>query len=141
MDDINQDNNGYDETSGDDYKEQILQLCKLAQCNITTIYWCKQQIRKRLKVLDRLVNRMSEVNKLKDVRIKVPKNRLENLIKLQTDGVQRFGGLKIQEEIESLEQIRINAKSFGIDIKTKLLELDDSDIDDDEFNELLDDNL
>ena len=73
MDDINQDNNGYDETSGDDYKEQILQLCKLAQGNITTIYWCKQQIRKRLKVLDRLVNRMSEVNKLKDGPIKVPK--------------------------------------------------------------------
>ena len=141
MDDINQDNNGYDETSGDDYKEQILQLCKLAQGNITTIYWCKQQIRKRLKVLDRLVNRMSEVNKLEDGPDKsAKKNRLENLIKLQTDGCKDLG-LKIQEEIESLEQIRIAAKSFGIDIKTKLLELDDSDIDDDEFNELLDDNL
>ena len=92
MDDINQDNNGYDETSGDDYKEQILQLCKLAQGNITTIYWCKQQIRKRLKVLDRLVNRMSEVNKLKDGLDKsAKKNRLENLIKLQTDGCKDLG--------------------------------------------------
>jgi hypothetical protein len=61
----NQHNNSYeDDDSGDDYKEQILELCKLAQGNITTIYWCKQQIRKRLKVLDRYVNRMSDVNKL-----------------------------------------------------------------------------
>ena len=131
MDDINQDNNGYDETSGDDYKEQILQLCKLAQGNITTIYWCKQQIRKRLKVLDRLVNRMSEVNKLEDGPDKrAKKKRLNDLIKSQTDGCKELG-LKIQEEIESLEQVRIAAKSFGVDIKTKILELDNDSVEED----------
>jgi hypothetical protein len=132
MDDINQDNNGYDETSGgDDYKEQILQLCKLAQGNITTIYWCKQQIRKRLKVLDRLVNRMSEVNKLEDGPDKrAKKKRLNDLIKSQTGGCKELG-VKIQEEIESLEQVRIAAKSFGVDIKTKILELDNDLVDGD----------
>ena len=39
----------------DKIRDQILELCKLAQGNITTIHWCKSQIKKRLKVLDRLV--------------------------------------------------------------------------------------
>ena len=44
--------NGYNDdgdSNKEDYREQILQLCKLAQGNITTIYWCKQQIRKTIK--------------------------------------------------------------------------------------------
>jgi t-SNARE complex subunit (syntaxin) len=136
----NQHNNGYeDDDSGDDYKEQILELCKLAQGNITTIYWCKQQIRKRLKVLDRYVNRMSDVNKLDETPDKhAKKKRLEELIKGQTDGCKDLG-TKIQEEIESLEQIRISAKSFGIDIKTRLLELDDT-LDNDDVDSLLGDS-
>jgi t-SNARE complex subunit (syntaxin) len=136
----NQYNNGYeDDESGDDYKEQILELCKLAQGNITTIYWCKQQIRKRLKVLDRYVNRMSDVNKLDETPDKhAKKKRLEELIKGQTDGCKDLG-TKIQEEIESLEQIRISAKSFGIDIKTRLLELDDT-LDNDDVDSLLGDS-
>ena len=40
-------------------RDQILELCKLAQGNITTIIWCKTQIKKRLKVLDRLVERLT----------------------------------------------------------------------------------
>ena len=59
MGDGNIDNNGYGGKS-DDLGEHILELCKLAQGNVTTIYWCKQQIRKRLKILDRLVNRLSK---------------------------------------------------------------------------------
>jgi t-SNARE complex subunit (syntaxin) len=140
MESENQHNNGYeDDDSGDDYKEQILELCKLAQGNITTIYWCKQQIRKRLKVLDRYVNRMSDVNKLDETPDKhAKKKRLEELIKGQTDGCKDLG-TKIQEEIESLEQIRISAKSFGIDIKTRLLELDDT-LDNDDVDSLLGDS-
>jgi hypothetical protein len=131
----NQDNNGYidDEGGGDEYRDQVLQLCKLAQGNITTIYWCKQQIRKRLKVLDRLVDRIASIKKLESSKDKWAKKRsIEEIIKKQTDACKNLG-LKIQEEIESLEQIRIAAKSFGIDIRTKLLELDntleDKDID------------
>lgn len=122
-DDIN--DNGYidDENGGDDYRDQILQLCKLAQGNITTIYWCKQQIRKRLKVLDRLIKRMSdEKNKSSDTE-KV--ERIEMIIKKQTTACKELGD-KIETEIESLEAIRVAAKSFGIDIKARLLELDDS---------------
>ena len=40
-------------------RDQILELCKLEQGNITTIIWCKTQIKKRLKVLDRLVERLT----------------------------------------------------------------------------------
>tara|TARA_B100000579_G_scaffold433413_1_gene452123 strand:+ start:1194 stop:1607 length:414 start_codon:yes stop_codon:yes gene_type:complete len=116
--------NGYE--GDDDYGDQILQLCKLAQGNITTIYWCKQQIKKRLKVLDRLVDRMSDVTSLEPSKEKRQKRtHLDNVIKRQTDACKNLGE-KIQEEIESLEQIRIAAKSFGIDIKTRLLELDDT---------------
>ena len=120
-------NNGYSlEDDNSDYKEQILELCKLAQGNITTIYWCKQQIRKRLKVLDRLVERISKIKSLEKTSDMLSKKKhLEKVIKLQTDACKNLG-IKIQEEIESLEQIRIAAKSFGIDIKTRLLELDDS---------------
>jgi hypothetical protein len=124
MDDDEIDKNGYE--GGGDYQEQILQLCKLAQGNITTIYWCKQQIRKRLKVLDRLVARMdsiSELNPSPDKKQK--KNHIDRVIKLQTDACKNLGD-KIQEEIESLEQIRIASKSFGIDIRTRLLELDNT---------------
>ena len=122
----NQNNNGYiDDDGGDEnYREQILQLCKLAQGNITTIYWCKQQIRKRLKVLDRLVDRMTEA-KDKNKQNKDQVERIENIIKRQTDACKELGD-KIETEIESLEAIRVAAKSFGIDIKTRLLELDDS---------------
>ena len=61
------DDNGYidDENGGDDYRDQILQLCKLAQGNITTTK-CKQQIRKRLKVLDRLIKNVRRKNKSSD---------------------------------------------------------------------------
>ena len=114
--------NGYnDGEDNDDYREQILQLCKLAQGNITTIYWCKQQIRKRLKVLDRLVKRLSEADENDDSQ----KNRIENIIKRQTDACKELGD-KIETEIESLEAIRVAAKSYGIDIKARLLELDDT---------------
>ena len=121
----NQHNNGYEDgEDGDNYREQILQLCKLAQGNITTIYWCKQQIRKRLKVLDRLVERMTNVkNKKKQDKSQV--ERIEDIIKKQTNACKELGD-KIETEIESLEAIRVAAKSFGIDIKTRLLELDDT---------------
>lgn len=122
----NQNNNGYDddENGGEDYREQILQLCKLAQGNITTIYWCKQQIRKRLKVLDRLVDRMTDAkNKKKQDASQI--ERIEGIIKKQTTACKELGD-KIETEIESLEAIRVAAKSFGIDIKTRLLELDDT---------------
>ena len=76
--------NGYE--GDDDYKDQILQLCKLAQGNITTIYWCKQQIKKRLKVLDRLVDRMGNVTSLESSpEKKKRKAHLDNVIKRQTD--------------------------------------------------------
>jgi len=116
--------NGYSDDDGDeevDYREQILQLCKMAQGNITTIYWCKQQIRKRLKVLDRLVKRLSDTKEDDESQ----KSRIENIIKKQTDACKELGD-KIETEIESLEAIRIAAKSFGIDIKARLLELDDT---------------
>lgn len=121
-DDLN--TNGYSDDDGDeevDYREQILQLCKMAQGNITTIYWCKQQIRKRLKVLDRLVKRLSDTKEDEESQ----KSRIENIIKKQTDACKEIGD-KIETEIESLEAIRIAAKSFGIDIKARLLELDDT---------------
>ena len=132
--------NGYksDDNDGGEYKDQILQLCKLAQGNITTIYWCKQQIRKRLKVLDRLVSRVDSLNKIKNKENRISKREyLEQIIKKQTDACKNLG-IKIQEEIESLEQIRIGARAFGIDIKTRLLELDDS-LESDDFNSLFDD--
>ena len=119
-DDIN-DKNGYGEYQ-DDLGEHILELCKLAQGNITTIYWCKQQLRKRLKILDRLVNRLS---KAKDDSADSDIERIEGVIKRQTDACKELGE-KIQLEIESLDAIRVAAKSYGIDIKTRLLELDDS---------------
>ena len=123
--------NGYNDdgdSNKEDYREQILQLCKLAQGNITTIYWCKQQIRKRLKVLDRLVKRLSD---LEDD--DTQKNRIESIIKKQTDACKELGD-KIEAEIESLEAIRVAAKSFGIDIKARLLELDDT-LDGDDFDD------
>ena len=129
--DINGYNDGEDK---DDYREQILQLCKLAQGNITTIYWCKQQIRKRLKVLDRLVKRLSEADENDDSQ----KNRIENIIKRQTDACKELGD-KIETEIESLEAIRVAAKSYGIDIKARLLVLDDS-LDGDDVDSFFEDN-
>lgn len=123
--------NGYNDdgdSNKEDYREQILQLCKLAQGNITTIYWCKQQIRKRLKVLDRLVKRLSD---LEDD--DTQKNRIESIVKKQTDACKELGD-KIETEIESLEAIRVAAKSFGIDIKARLLELDDT-LDGDDFDD------
>ena len=92
---------------------------KLAQGNITTIYWCKQQIRKRLKILDRLVVRLKESEKESD------KERIEKIIGEQTNYCKELGE-KIKLEIESLDAIRVAAKAYGIDIKTRLLELDDS---------------
>lgn len=132
----NQNINGYNNDDGDegtDYREQILQLCKMAQGNITTIYWCKQQIRKRLKVLDRLVKRLSDT-KEDDAS---QKSRIENIIKKQTDACKELGD-KIETEIESLEAIRIAAKSFGIDIKARLLELDDT-LDGDDIDSFFED--
>ena len=117
MGDDNNDNNGYDET-----REHILQLCKLAQGNISTIHWCKTQLKKRLKVLDRLIERLDKFkdgNKINQI------ERIETIIKTQTDACKELGD-KITIEIESLEAIRVASKAFGIDIKTRLLELDDS---------------
>jgi hypothetical protein len=121
MGDDNDDKNGYDDYQGD-LGEHILELCKLAQGNITTIYWCKQQLRKRLKILDRLVVRLAN---RKDADDQPEIDRIEGVIKKQTDACKELGE-KIQLEIESLDAIRIAAKSYGIDIKTRLLELDDS---------------
>ena len=118
MKDQDNDNNSY--TGGDDEtRSHILELCKLAQGNITTIYWCKQQIRKRLKILDRLVVRLKESEKESD------KERIEKIIGEQTNYCKELGE-KIKLEIESLDAIRVAAKAYGIDIKTRLLELDDS---------------
>lgn len=118
----------------DKIRNQILELCKLAQGNITTIHWCKGQIKKRLKVLDRLVERLSlltESNDSGEITEDTSK-RIQLLIKKQTNACKELGE-KIKLEIESLESIRIASKSYGIDIKTRLLEidnkLDSSDID------------
>jgi len=118
----------------DKIRDQILELCKLAQGNITTIHWCKSQIKKRLKVLDRLVERLSLLNKEDDGSSEAEETaeRLTVLIKRQTNACKELGE-KIKTEIESLESIRIASKSYGIDIKTRLLEIDNklesSDID------------
>ena len=120
-DEINN-NNGYDDK--DDLSESVLEMCKLAQGNITTIHWCKTQIRKRLKVLDRLVQRLSKITNESDSNQQESK-RIEMIIKKQTDSCKELGE-KIQLEIESLEAIRIAAKSYGIDIKTRILQMDDA---------------
>ena len=116
MDDELYNSNGYDDGNLGD---QILELCKLAQGNLTTIFWCKQQIRERLKKLDRLVGRLEKVadENTKD------KKRLKEIIKNQTDSCKELGD-KIQVEIESLDAIRLAARSYGIDIKQRLLEMD-----------------
>ena len=130
MDGDNDKEKGYDKI-----RDQILELCKLAQGNITTIHWCKTQIKKRLKVLDRLVERLSSVREdTSDDQTPPPDatKRIEILIKKQTDACKEIGE-KIKSEIESLEAIRIASKAYGIDIKTRLLEIDNklesSDID------------
>ena len=128
--------NGYDGNDDGDYREHILQLCKLAQGNITTIYWCKQQIRKRLKILDRLIKRIS--NAKNDGSDKDEISRIENVVKRQTDACKELGD-KIESEIESLDAIRIAAKSYGIDIKSRLLALDDT-LDGDDFAAFFDDD-
>lgn len=130
MDDDKIDKNGYDDN--DDFRDQILELCKLAQGNVTTIYWCKQQIKKRLKILDRLVNRLSKLKSLNTSNDDT--SRIETVIKKQTDACKELGD-KIQLEVESLDAIRIAAKSYGIDIKSRLLELDDTLANDDSFDE------
>jgi hypothetical protein len=134
MGDDYDDKNGYDDDQGD-LGEHILELCKLAQGNITTIYWCKQQLRKRLKILDRLVVRLA---KRKDDDDEPEIERIEGVIKKQTDACKELGE-KIQLEIESLDAIRIAAKSYGIDIKTRLLELDDSEESQGRINDILSD--
>jgi len=108
-------------------------LCKLAQGNITTIHWCKSQIKKRLKVLDRLIERLSNINESTELKTET-NTRIELLIKKQTDACKELGE-KISSEIESLEAIRVASKAYGIDIKTRLLEIDDklSQSDMDEF--------
>jgi hypothetical protein len=134
MDDDGKDNNGYDDYKGD-LGEHILELCKLAQGNITTIYWCKQQLRKRLRILDRLVARLGKAKSNKNM---ANVERIEGIIKSQTDACKELGE-KIQLEIESLDAIRIAAKSYGIDIKTRLLELDDSIESQEELDDILSD--
>lgn len=115
-------------------RDQILDLCKLAQGNITTIHWCKTQIKKRLKVLDRLVERLSSISDSnhEDKISEETSKRIQSLIRKQTNACKELGE-KIKLEIESLEAIRVASKSYGIDIKTRLLEidnkLDSSDID------------
>lgn len=130
MEDDKDKKNGYDKI-----RDQILELCKLAQGNITTIHWCKDQIKKRLRVLDRLVERLSSIKSTEGDDKKISEDsskRIESLIKKQTDACKELGE-KIKSEIESLEAIRIASKSYGIDIKTRLLEIDNklesSDID------------
>ena len=136
MDDENIEYNGYGDNE-DDLGDQILELCKLAQGNVTTIYWCKQQIRKRLKILDRLVQRLANT---KDQGEKVDEiTRIENVIKKQTDACKELGD-KIQLEVESLDAIRIAAKSYGIDIKSRLLALDDTLGDEEGFDDFFDDD-
>tara|TARA_Y100001934_G_C12087299_1_gene647616 strand:+ start:327 stop:743 length:417 start_codon:yes stop_codon:yes gene_type:complete len=130
MDGENDREKGYDKI-----RDQILELCKLAQGNITTIHWCKGQIKKRLKVLDRLVERLTVVREASEEEQKLTPDaakRIEKLIKKQTDACKELGE-KIKSEIESLEAIRVASKAYGIDIKTRLLEIDNklesSDID------------
>ena len=124
----------------DKIRDQILELCKLAQGNITTIVWCKSQIKRRLRVLDRLVERLANLKEKtdSDKNSKPHANeRVELLIKKQTDACKELGD-KIKTEIESLDAIRVASKAYGIDIKTRLLEIDNklelSDIDE-FFNE------
>jgi hypothetical protein len=107
----------------DKIRDQILELCKLAQGNITTIHWCKTQIKKRLKVLDRLVERLSSIPDSVDEGHDDTSKRIQLLIKKQTTACKELGE-KIKLEIESLEAIRVASKSYGIDIKTRLLEID-----------------
>lgn len=113
-------------------RDQILELCKLAQGNITTIIWCKSQIKRRLKVLDRLVERLSTISEETHEKAEASKKRIEFLVKRQTDACKEIGE-KIHSEIESLDAIRVASKAYGIDIKTRLLELhnklESSDID------------
>ena len=107
-------------------REQILELCKLAQGNITTIIWCKSQIKRRLRVLDRLVERLAHLKDSEEISKKLKPNaheRIEKLIKKQTDACKELGD-KIKTEIESLDAIRVASKAYGIDIKTRLLEID-----------------
>ena len=107
-------------------REQILELCKLAQGNITTIIWCKSQIKRRLRVLDRLVERLAHLKDSEESSKKLKPNaheRIEKLIKKQTDACKELGD-KIKTEIESLDAIRVASKAYGIDIKTRLLEID-----------------
>tara|TARA_A100001037_G_scaffold244817_1_gene225859 strand:+ start:47573 stop:47995 length:423 start_codon:yes stop_codon:yes gene_type:complete len=129
------DNNGY---SDDEFGNQVLELCKLAQGNVTTIYWCKQQIKKRLKILDRLADRRSEI-KGSGEKLDHDRSRIEGAIKKQTDACKELGD-KIQLEVESLDAIRLAAKSYGIDIKSRLLELDGSLADEDGFDEFFPDD-
>ena len=131
MDDELYNSNGYDDGNLGD---QILELCKLAQGNLTTIFWCKQQIRERLKKLDRLVGRLEKVadENTKD------KKRLKEIIKNQTDSCKELGD-KIQVEIESLDAIRLAARSYGIDIKQRLLEMDRTLEDKEGFDDMFDD--
>lgn len=119
MDGDNDKEKGYDKI-----RDQILELCKLAQGNITTIHWCKSQLKKRLKVLDRLVDRLSVVKGDVSTETSDARERLEKLISKQTDACKELGE-KIKFEIESLEAIRVASKAYGIDIKTRLLEIDD----------------
>ena len=135
MDDENFGHNGYGDES-DDLGSQILELCKLAQGNVTTIYWCKQQIRKRLKILDRLVKRLSRAKKTE---ADEKHERIEDIIKKQTDACKELGE-KIQLEIESLDAIRIAAKSYGIDIKSRLLALDNTLGDEEGFDDFFPDD-
>ena len=132
MDDELNNNNGYgDGNLGD----QILELCKLAQGNLTTIFWCKQQIRERLKKLDRLVGRLEKVaDENTD-----EKTRLKGVIKKQTDSCKELGD-KIQSEIESLDAIRVAARAYGIDIKQRLLEMDRTLEDKDGFDDMFSDS-
>jgi hypothetical protein len=134
MDDENIEYNGYGDNE-DDLGDQILELCKLAQGNVTTIYWCKQQIRKRLKILDRLVKRLSRAKNNEETEKSA---HIENIIKQQTAACKELGE-KIQLEIESLDAIRIAAKSYGIDIKSRLLALDDTLGDEEGFDDFFDD--
>jgi hypothetical protein len=136
MDDENIEYNGYGDNE-DDLGDQILELCKLAQGNVTTIYWCKQQILKRLKILDRLVQRLA---KAKEDSAKTHETiRIENVIKKQTDACKELGD-KIQLEVESLDAIRVAAKSYGIDIKSRLLALDDTLSDEEGFDDFFEDD-
>ena len=99
---------------GDEYNSPVMELCKRAQGNLTTIYWCKAQIRVQLMIIRKLVSRLAtlEDNESRTV--------VREKINKHVAKCTEFGD-KIKTEIMDLEAVRLEAKRLGIDIKTKLI--------------------